>query len=67
MLLGKHVRSAASLFGVSSTMKFATFAAALLPLVNAYTKEQYDSGEVMAKMMEAKEVFISIPDASGFH
>jgi hypothetical protein len=39
-------------------MKFATIAAALLPLASAasYSKEEYDSGAVMAKMMVAKEV-----------
>jgi hypothetical protein len=39
-------------------MKFATIAAALLPLASAafYAQEEYDSGEVMAKMMQAKEV-----------
>jgi hypothetical protein len=39
-------------------MKLLTIATGLLPLVSAarYSKEQYDSGEVMAKMMEAKEV-----------
>jgi hypothetical protein len=39
-------------------MKFSTIAAALLPLAAtaAFTKEEYDSGEVMAKMMQAKEV-----------
>ncbi|KAM3420199.1 hypothetical protein BST61_g3490 [Cercospora zeina] len=36
-------------------MKFATVAAALLPLVSAYTKEEYRSGAVMQWMMEAKE------------
>jgi D-alanyl-D-alanine carboxypeptidase len=39
-------------------MKFTTIAAALLPLAAtaAFTTEEYDSGEVMAKMMQAKEV-----------
>ena len=39
-------------------MKFATVSAALLPLTNAamFSKEQYTSGAVMAKMMAAKEV-----------
>lgn len=39
-------------------MKFAALAAAVLPLASAarYTKEEYRSGAVMAKMMEAKEV-----------
>ncbi|KAF1975412.1 hypothetical protein BU23DRAFT_458349 [Bimuria novae-zelandiae CBS 107.79] len=36
-------------------MKIATLAAALLPLAYGYTKDEYDSGAVMAKMMEAKE------------
>ncbi|KAF2744808.1 hypothetical protein M011DRAFT_496066 [Sporormia fimetaria CBS 119925] len=38
-------------------MKFTAIATALLPLAYAasFTKEQYESGEVMAKMMEAKE------------
>jgi hypothetical protein len=40
-------------------MKLLTIATGLLPLVSAarYSKEQYDSGEVMARMMAAKEVF----------
>lgn len=39
-------------------MKFATVIAALLPLASAatYTKEEYEDGTVMAKMMQAKEV-----------
>lgn len=40
-------------------MKLTTFTAAALPVLASaaqYTEEQYDSGEVMAKMMEAKEV-----------
>ena len=42
-------------------MKFATVAAAaLLPLAYGFSKEEYDSGEVMAKMMEAKEVHFTI-------
>jgi hypothetical protein len=40
-------------------MKFATLAAALLPLVHGFTKEEYDSGAVMAKMMAAKEVLLA--------
>ncbi|KAF2260017.1 hypothetical protein CC78DRAFT_502275 [Lojkania enalia] len=38
-------------------MKFAAVAAALLPLASGamFSKEEYDSGDVMAKMMEAKE------------
>lgn len=40
-------------------MKFATIAAALLPLASAatYTTEEYESGAVMQKMMVAKEVW----------
>lgn len=40
-------------------MKFATFAAAVLPVASAarYSKEEYTSGAVMAKMMEVKEVY----------
>jgi hypothetical protein len=39
-------------------MKFISVAAALLPLASGamYSKEEYKSGAVMAKMMEAKEV-----------
>jgi hypothetical protein len=37
-------------------MKFATVAAALLPLAYGFSQDDYDSGRVMAKMMEAKEV-----------
>lgn len=38
-------------------MKFSTVtAAALLPFAYGFTKDDYDSGRVMAKMMEAKEV-----------
>lgn len=39
-------------------MKFTTIATALLPLANAamFTKEEYESGEVMGMMMAAKEV-----------
>jgi hypothetical protein len=40
-------------------MKFATLAAALLPLVHGFTKEEYDSGAVMAKMRAAKEVLLA--------
>lgn len=44
-------------------MKWTTLAAAFaaVPLASAggFTKEQYRSGEVMAKMMEAKEVRIT--------
>jgi len=44
-------------------MKFATVAAALLPLAQGamFTKEQYESGEVMDKMMAAKEVLHFVP------
>jgi hypothetical protein len=44
-------------------MKFTTIAAALLPLAAtaAYTKDEYDSGEVMARMMQAKEVRRLVP------
>lgn len=37
-------------------MQLVTVAAALLPLAHGYSKEQYESGAVMAKMMVAKEV-----------
>jgi hypothetical protein len=39
-------------------MKFSVIATTLLPLASAasFSKEEYVSGEVMAKMMEAKEV-----------
>ena len=39
-------------------MKLSVIATALLPLASAasFSKEEYVSGEVMAKMMEAKEV-----------
>jgi hypothetical protein len=39
-------------------MRLSPVAAALLPLASAdmFTKEQYRSGEVMSRMMEAKEV-----------
>lgn len=39
-------------------MKLSLFAAAVLPLASAafFSEEQYKSGEVMARMMERKEV-----------
>lgn len=43
-------------------MKFSVVAAALLPLAYGFSKEDYDSGRVMAKMMAAKEVSISFHD-----
>ncbi|WPB01960.1 uncharacterized protein RHO25_006593 [Cercospora beticola] len=46
-------------------MKFATVAAAMLPLAAAYTKEQYRSGAVMQWMMEAKESAWAVARAAG--
>lgn len=42
-------------------MKFCSFVAACLPLALGamYSKDEYDTGAVMAKMMEAKEVHSS--------
>ena len=39
-------------------MKFTTLTAAVLPIAASamFTKEEYESGVVMAKMMSAKEV-----------
>lgn len=44
-------------------MKFTTIASVLLPMASAamYSKEEYTSGAVMAKMMEVKEVFGHFP------
>lgn len=43
---------------VVAIMKFLAAAAALLPLASAagFTKEEYESGQVMKWMMEKKEV-----------
>lgn len=59
-MLGQH-------FGATlPAMKFATIAAALLSLAHGFTKEEYDSGVVMAKMMAAKEVGVFGPRSSGY-
>lgn len=56
----KLANTAAFLCSVSTAMRFATIAAALLPLAHGFTKEEYDSGAVMAKMMAAKEVLLTL-------